>query len=48
MREHDRPHAAATAELLTRRLREATDEFLRHEGKDHDAPVASPPIAPVK
>jgi chemotaxis protein histidine kinase CheA len=48
MREHDRPHAAATAELLTRRLREATDQFLRHEGKDHDAPVASPPIAPVK
>jgi len=47
MREHDRPHAAKTAELLTRRLREVTDDFLRHEGKD-DTQVASPPIAPVK
>jgi chemotaxis protein histidine kinase CheA len=48
MREHDRPHAAQTAELLTRRLQEVTQEFLRHEGKDDDAPVASPPIAPMK
>jgi len=48
MREHDRPDAAATAELLTRRLRDVTAEFLSREGKDRDAPEMSPPIAPVK
>jgi chemotaxis protein histidine kinase CheA len=46
IREHDRPHAAAVAEELTRRLREVSEEFLRREGKDGEVP--SPPIAPVK
>ena len=48
MREHDRPDAEAIAELLTRRLRDVTAEFLSREGKDRDAPETSPPIAPVK
>ncbi len=49
-REHDRPHAEATAEKLTRRLRDVSEEFLRREGKDHDASdrTPSPPIAPAK
>jgi chemotaxis protein histidine kinase CheA len=46
VREHERPLAPTIAEELTRRLREVSEEFLRREGKD--APVASPPIAPVK
>ena len=48
IREHARPDLAGVAAALTQRLREVTDEFLHHEGKDHDAPVPSPPIAPVK
>ncbi len=49
-REHDRPHAEATAEKLTRRLREVSEVFLRREGKDHEASdrTPSPPIAPAK
>jgi len=46
IREHDRPLAPTVAEELTRRLREVSGEFLAREGKN--APVASPPIAPVK
>ena len=48
IREHDRPHAQMVAEELTRRLREVSGEFLAREGKDRDASVASPPIAPTK
>ena len=45
IREHGRPLAPTLAEELTRRLREASAEFLAREGKD--AHVPSPPIAPV-
>jgi chemotaxis protein histidine kinase CheA len=48
VREHDRPLAQTLAEELTRRLRELSAEFLAREGKDRDALVASPPIAPIK
>jgi HPt (histidine-containing phosphotransfer) domain-containing protein len=48
IREHDHPLAQTVAEELTRRLREASDAFLAQEGKDREAHVASPPIAPAK
>jgi HPt (histidine-containing phosphotransfer) domain-containing protein len=49
IREHDRPHAAAVAGELTRRLREVSEEFLRREGKDaRGGELPSPPIVPGK
>lgn len=49
IREHARPHANAVAEKLTRSLREVSDEFLRHEGKDAERTgMPSPPLAPEK
>ncbi len=48
IREHDHALAQTVAEELTRRLRELSDAFLEREGRDHDAPMASPSIVPVK
>jgi len=45
MREHARPHADALAAMLTRSLRELSEEFLVREGRDA-GDIASPPIAP--
>ncbi|HEY2135306.1 MAG TPA: Hpt domain-containing protein [Xanthobacteraceae bacterium] len=48
IREHGRPQAAAMAEMLTRRLREVSEDFLRREGDDSTAPdgTRGPPAAP--
>jgi chemotaxis protein histidine kinase CheA len=48
IREHDLPLAQTVAEELTRRLRQMSDEFLAHDGRDDDALIASPPLAPMK
>jgi chemotaxis protein histidine kinase CheA len=47
IREHGHPQAEAMAEMLNRRLRDVSDDFLRREGGDIDAldAVPSPPIA---
>jgi HPt (histidine-containing phosphotransfer) domain-containing protein len=49
VRERDLPEAAATAQTLTRRLREVTEEFLAHENRerpDYLEGIAAPPLAP--
>jgi HPt (histidine-containing phosphotransfer) domain-containing protein len=49
IRENARPDVAAIADVLTRRLREVTDEFLAHvnrERPDYLEGVLAPPIAP--
>jgi len=50
IREHGRARAEVIAAELTRTLRAVSDEFLKREGKDPDAPptTASPPLAPAK
>jgi chemotaxis protein histidine kinase CheA len=50
IREHGRVRAEVIAAELSRTLRAVTDEFLKREGKDPDAPpvTASPPIVPAK
>ena len=48
IREHTRPDAAATAEALTKKLREVTDEFLLHvnrERPDYVNTILAPPTA---
>ncbi len=47
VREHARQHADAVAEKLIRSLREASDEFLRREGRIAGG-IPSPPLAPAK
>ena len=49
IREHSRPDAAATAEALTKKLRDVTDNFLlqvNRDRPDYVATVLSPPTAP--
>lgn len=49
IREKARPDVAQIAEVLTRRLREVTDDFLARENKDRPevlAGILAPPIAP--
>jgi hypothetical protein len=49
IREGNRPDAEQTVAVLTRRLRDVTDEFLAHENRDRLdelADILSPPIAP--
>jgi hypothetical protein len=49
IREGDRPDAAQTVAVLTRRLREVTDEFLAHENRDRLdelEDILSPSVAP--
>ena len=50
-REGARPDVEQVAEALTRRLREVTDDFLRHENRDRpdvldELFLAAPPLAP--
>jgi len=48
-REHDRPNSADVAHVLTQRLREVTDEFLKRENRhrpDYLASIFVPPLAP--
>jgi len=49
IREGSRPDAEQTVAVLTRRLREVTDEFLAHENRDRLdelEDILSPPVAP--
>jgi hypothetical protein len=49
IREGNRPDAVQTVAVLTRRLRDVTDEFLAHENRDRLdelADILSPPVAP--
>jgi hypothetical protein len=49
IREGNRPDAGQTVAVLTRRLRDVTDEFLAHENRDRLdelADILSPPVAP--
>ncbi len=49
VREHDLPGRDAVADVLTRRLREVTDTFLRRENRDRPQYLESifaPPLAP--
>jgi hypothetical protein len=49
IREGNRPDAEQTVAVLTRRLRDVTDEFLAHENRDRLdelADILSPPVAP--
>lgn len=49
IREGNRPDAEQTVAILTRRLRDVTDEFLAHENRDRLdelADILSPPVAP--
>ena len=49
IREHSRPDAAATAEALTKKLRDVTDNFLlqvNRDRPDYVATVLSPPTVP--
>jgi hypothetical protein len=49
IREGSRPDAEQTVAILTRRLREVTDEFLAHENRDRPdelEDILSPPVAP--
>jgi hypothetical protein len=49
IREGNRPDAEHTVAVLTRRLRDVTDEFLAHENRDRLdelADILSPPVAP--
>jgi HPt (histidine-containing phosphotransfer) domain-containing protein len=49
IREYSRPDIGRIATALTKRLREVTDEFLRHENKfrpDYLEGIFSPPIVP--
>jgi Hpt domain len=49
IREGHRPDAVQTVAVLTRRLRDVTDEFLAHENRDRLdelADILSPPVAP--
>ncbi len=49
VREYARPDLTAIARDLTRRLREVTDEFLRHENSfrpDYLESILAPPLAP--
>ncbi len=49
IRENARPDIAATAELLTRKLRAVTDEFLAHVNRERPGyyeGISSPPLAP--
>jgi HPt (histidine-containing phosphotransfer) domain-containing protein len=49
VREHARPDVAGVAEAVTGKLRQATDEFLRHENRDRldDLEgILAPPLAP--
>jgi hypothetical protein len=49
VREHDLPGRGAIADVLTRRLREVTDTFLRQENRDRPQYLESifaPPLAP--
>ena len=50
IREGANPERARTAEMLTKRLREVTDEFLVHANRDRpdylDGIVIAPPLAP--
>jgi len=49
IREHARPDSTATADALTKRLREVTDEFLVHENRerpDYLDGIVAPPLAP--
>ncbi|MEA2937329.1 MAG: hypothetical protein QOG83_2815 [Alphaproteobacteria bacterium] len=48
-RESARPDVEVIADALTRRLREVTDEFLRHENRDQPGAldgIVAPPLAP--
>jgi hypothetical protein len=50
VREKLRPDIVQTAERLTKRLREVTDEFLRHENRDRPdvlEDILAPPLAPA-
>jgi chemotaxis protein histidine kinase CheA len=46
-REHDRPQSGLVAEVLTRRLREVSADFLAREGRDADEDEVGPPIVPA-
>jgi hypothetical protein len=49
IRESNKPEAAQTAAVLTRRLREVTDEFLAHENRDRPdrlKDILAPSLAP--
>lgn len=49
IREGNRPDAEQTVAVLTRRLRDVTDEFLARENRDRPdelADILSPPVAP--
>jgi chemotaxis protein histidine kinase CheA len=49
VRESARPDIAITADALTRRLREVTDEFLAHENRDRPdylEGILAPPLTP--
>src|ERR1700722_5271604 len=49
IREGSQPDAEQTVAILTRRLREVTDEFLAHENRDRPdelEDILSPPVAP--
>jgi HPt (histidine-containing phosphotransfer) domain-containing protein len=48
IRERDRPRVEKIAEILSRSLREVTEDFLRREGKELDEVEGVPPIAPEK
>jgi HPt (histidine-containing phosphotransfer) domain-containing protein len=49
VREHSRPGVEELADVLTRRLREVTDEFLAHENRDRPdvlKEILAPPLSP--